>query len=469
MWSEDSCWNKDDCTTTHRGYSQMILQQTGITMSVDHVRPWGRQNDKTQDEELSATEATSGPHGSKTTRPLEKGETCLYDTCNEHRLEKEKEQNHYMWSSDYCQEHNCAVIHYGYTRRQLHPGRREARILHRQDDTPPTYEQSLQKVKEINVIEAQPQQQGRDDGYHTRGRSPPALRRQDASLQQNPPEIPESVEDAVYQWRAYEPWNEMESNAPLGDIPEDDENVPSMEIEEEESQTTETSDNGEEEEQTSEYSDDEEPDHNEIYHLSVDGPQPVLDMVLCISQRYKKVFPCIAGKRRLHPQELDQLLGQLRSMFWKYRQVNFEYDTRHMIREMVPIGSTFQGNGAYMMPDGKVVSRQMRDRVKTLQQRYDEIMSIQSLYQENVLTLQEMRSKMSEHMPQWHIPPLALPGQLLPVQRNMILGHVKALTRGPVRVVGTQERVVFKPQDGPLSWEICLENADSPTYFSKNE
>jgi hypothetical protein len=156
-------------------------------------------------------------------------------------------------------------------------------------------------------------------------------------------------------------------------------------------------------------------------------------------------------------------------MFWKYRQVNFEYDTRHMIREMVPIGSTFQGNGAYMMPDGKVVSRQMRDRVRTLQQRYNEIMSIQDLYQENVLTLQEMRSKMDEHMPQWHIPPLALPGQLLPVQRNMILGHVKALTRGPVRVVGTQGRVTFKPQDGPLSWEVCLENADSPTYFSKNE
>jgi hypothetical protein len=290
-------------------------------------------------------------------------------------------------------------------------------------------------------------------------------------LQQNPPEIPESIEDAIYQWRAYEPWNEMESNAPLDDIPEDSEDASSMELEEEEenSQPTETSSEIDEEEQDNNYSDDEEPDHNEILHFSIDGPQPVLDMVLCISRQFEEVFPRIAGKRRLHPQKLDGLLGQLRSMFWKYRQVNLDYDTRHMIKEMVPIGSTFMGNGAYMMPDGRVVARQMRDRVKILQQRYDEIMSIQDLYQENVLTLQEMRSKMNEHMPQWHLPPLETPGQPLPVQRNMILGHVKAVTRGPVRIVGTQGRVVFTPRDGPLNWEICLENSDSPTYFSKNE
>ena len=69
------------------------------------------------------------------------------------------------------------------------------------------------------------------------------------------------------------------------------------------------------EESEEEYSDDDAPDNNEILSFTVDAPEPIRRMILHLARRFDETFPKIAGKRRLHPHEFDQVLSQLRAMF----------------------------------------------------------------------------------------------------------------------------------------------------------
>jgi len=126
-----------------------------------------------------------------------------------------------------------------------------------------------------------------------------------------------------------------------------------------------------------EYSDDDAPGDNELLHFSVEGPEPIRRMVLHLARWFEKLFPEIQGNRRPHPYELDQTLAQLRAMFWSYRQIPEESESHAYVRESVHIGSTFNPAGGYITPDGIHISKQMRERVKVLGQRYKEIQRMQ--------------------------------------------------------------------------------------------
>jgi len=132
-------------------------------------------------------------------------------------------------------------------------------------------------------------------------------------------------------------------------------------------------------------------------------------MVLHIARRFEEVFPMIQGKRRLHAYELDQTLVQLRNMFWGYRQAFADRETHCYVREAVPLGSTFDPNGGYITPDSVHISRQMRERVRLLAQRYKEIECIQNQWHNDEITELQMRQRYAQHMSQWSIPPI-LPG-----------------------------------------------------------
>ena len=64
---------------------------------------------------------------------------------------------------------------------------------------------------------------------------------------------------------------------------------------------------------------DDEPDDLEILHMSVDGPQPVITMILHIARVYEDVFPRMSGKRHINPRAFEDMLEQLRRKFWTYR------------------------------------------------------------------------------------------------------------------------------------------------------
>jgi len=174
------------------------------------------------------------------------------------------------------------------------------------------------------------------------------------------------------------------------------------------------------------------------------------------------MFPEIQGKRRLHPYEFDQTLAQIRAMFWSYRQISEASDSHTYIREAVPIGSTFNPAGGYITPDGIHVSRQMRERVKVLEQRYKEIVRMQIQWHDDEITEQEMRRRYATHMPQWSIPPLMPAHGPQPIWIGSIFQHVRVTTRGLVSTIQTDGRVTFRPKDGPLNWEVRLEDVKAP-------
>lgn len=119
------------------------------------------------------------------------------------------------------------------------------------------------------------------------------------------------------------------------------------------------------------YSDDSTLDDNEVLHFAVDGLEPIRRMILHLAQHYEEMFPQIQGKRRLNPFEFEQALGQLRAMFWNYRQVEGDDNLRYsFIREVLPIGSEFNLDGSYFTPLGVRISRSIRTSVRVLNQCY---------------------------------------------------------------------------------------------------
>jgi len=347
------------------------------------------------------------------------------------------------WSfcyDDYCKVHNSAKDAAGY-----YPRKPRNKEVTKQDKLnketgEPTIRSSLESIKErkeFNMMSRQPLQQLRDDGNHARGRSPPRLQWEDATLQENEPPSYDDTMDG-------------------GNLDETDDSP-------EEGEIAETPDESNSEEEG--YTDDDQPADDEILHFSVDGPEPIRRMVLHMARKFEEVFPKVSGKRRLHPQQFDQMLAQLRAMFWNYRLLDVEYDARDYVKEVPPIGSQFGPNGSYLTPDGVLINKEMRDRVKIIAKRYQEIQKIQELFHDDNITWEEAKKQIEKSLSQWTLPPTGSP---LPVWRGMLLGHIRAEIKGQVVSRMTQGKIILKPRTGPLEWEVCLMDANCPDYFSKN-
>ncbi|KAI7200668.1 hypothetical protein KC365_g18890 [Hortaea werneckii] len=312
------------------------------------------------------------------------------------------------------------------------------------------------------MMRRQPLQQMRDLGNSQRGRSPPPLNWEDANLQENTP--PEQEEELL----------EEEESPPNNDT-EPELTGPNLEqlqqISQQVDQLQQAAQALQEQESDSseyEYTDDDEPDDLELHRFEVSGSGPARRMILFIANQIELVFPKIQEKRRLHPIEFDNMLDRLRAMFWNYRLVDIDYDAAAYVLDRPPIGSTFQRDGSYITPDGIHVSRGIRERIRIVKGRLHELHRIQEAYQEDLISVEAMKNKLTEAASQWELRPIGQSVQL-PVWRNMILGHVKATVKGQVKVSMTQGKVILGPKNGPLDWEICLEDANSPGYYSKNE
>jgi len=169
---------------------------------------------------------------------------------------------------------------------------------------------------EIGVITPYPNKQDRDDSYYARGRSPPLYTREDTPLPEDP-EVLDSNKDEQDSAQTLE--------IPSSTQGSEEERTISV-TNSDESMELEVLNSDDYEELSDEYSDDEAPGDNELMHFAVEGLQPVIDIVLYLSQRFEEIFPKIQGKRRLHAIEFERMIAQLRLMFWNYRQVNLDYE-----------------------------------------------------------------------------------------------------------------------------------------------
>ncbi|KAK0767656.1 hypothetical protein LTR38_018270, partial [Friedmanniomyces endolithicus] len=151
----------------------------------------------------------------------------------------------------------------------------------------------------------------------------------------------------------------------------------------------------------------------------------------------------------------------LRAMFWDYRQISSDHENHSYVQEVVPMGSIFKPGG-YTTPDGIYISRQMRERVMLLNQRYKEIERMQIQWHDDEITETEMRRRYAMHIPQWSIPPLMPAHGPQPIWIGRIFQHVQVTTRGLVSTIQADGRVTFRPKDGPLNWEVRLEDVKAP-------
>ncbi|KAI7212293.1 hypothetical protein KC365_g14651 [Hortaea werneckii] len=312
------------------------------------------------------------------------------------------------------------------------------------------------------MVQRQPLQQKRDLGNSQRGRSPPPFNWEDATLQENTP--PEQEEELLEEMESL-PNNDIEpklTGPKLEQLQQISRQVNQLQ------QAAQTLQDQESHSSEYEYTDDDEPDDLEVHRFEVSRSGPARKMILFIANQFEAVFPKIQGKRRLHPIEFDTMLDQLRAMFWNYRLVNIDYDAAAYVLDRPPIGSIFQRDGSYITPDGIHISRGIGERIRIVKGRLHKLHRIQEAHQEDLISLEAMKNKLTEAASQWELRPIGQPVQL-PLWRNMILGHVKATVKGQVKVSMTQGKVILGPKNGPLDWEICLEDANSPGYYSKNE
>jgi hypothetical protein len=298
------------------------------------------------------------------------------------------------------------------------------------------------------MVRQRQRQQDRDDGIIARGRSPPPLRWEDTTLQetQRPQdEESDSEEDTEQPIVIYD-----EDSFALSPVIPD--------TEDEHQNTPEASDD--------EYSDDEGPTDNELLHFTIDAPEPIRRMVLMIVRLHEEVFPKVQGKRRLHRNNFDNMLNSIRREFWNYRQLNIE-GPHHYVRDMPPMGSRFDGSGGYHTPDGIYISKRMRERTILLAQRFDEIHRIQENWQNDLITEQQMRNQCAATMSLPDTPP-AVTVLPLPVWTGQILGKMTLSTRGLVSTSIDKGRITVRPRNGPLNWEVCLEDPELLAAQTKN-
>ena len=244
---------------------------------------------------------------------------------------------------------------------------------------------------EIGIAATPLEEQDRDDGNDARGRSPPLHTREDTPLPKDPEE-PDIDEEEQQEAQI------LETPSSTQELKEEPTNSATNS---EEPAELEIPDSEEHEDSSDEYSEDEAPGDNELIHFAIEGPQPVIDMILHLSHRFEEVFPKIQGKRRLHALEFERMITQLRAMFWNYRQVNLDYEDWPYIQEIPPLGSEFTTTGGYIAPDGIHISSTMRKGIGLIRRGYQEICQIQSAYQRDEISRNEMNKQCQEKLGQW--------------------------------------------------------------------
>ena len=346
-------------------------------------------------------------------------------------------------------------------------------------------------IMELNVIEIPPSLQKRDDGEQARGRSPPSSKW--SRLQLQIPRSPSPEDESKDEEYSEESINDIDilattpkdleapsledydSNDGISDI----ENMPLALIEVPETPQsygllpdTDNSDAlGEstpEEQDSDEYSDDKGPDDNEILHFSIEGPRPIMEIALLVARRYEEVFPKVQGKRRLNPTEFDKMITAIRTHFWDYRRVATDYDDWQYVQEVLPLGSTRLPQGGYFTPDRVNIPQKMSERVRTMQQRFSEICAIQRQYQDEEMTLKDMKNLCEQHLRQWSSPPIRPNHGPLPEWKGMTHHNTTTTIRGHVSMHRTKDRVVYQPKYRPLNWEITCDTLCDLDCKSKN-
>jgi hypothetical protein len=110
-------------------------------------------------------------------------------------------------------------------------------------------------------------------------------------------------------------------------------------------------------------------ENNELLEFTMEGPYEAVKMFREIARRYEDVFPRVGTRRLLHPHQFDALLQRLRSMFWGHQRFEVGYDFISLVQEQPPLGSTF-AHGGYTVPNGIMVTNEMRKMVTEIKHHY---------------------------------------------------------------------------------------------------
>lgn len=134
----------------------------------------------------------------------------------------------------------------------------------------------------------------------------------------------------------------------------------------EDSESEEASSENSEDDDTSESDEESNP---EVLHFSVDAPAPMMKMIKYMARNFEYLFPQVHGKRYLNPTQLDAMFISIRAMFWTHRRIDVQYDFSTLITERIPIGSIITPHG-YITPNNEVVTKEMRQAVRDLGEKY---------------------------------------------------------------------------------------------------
>ena len=89
-----------------------------------------------------------------------------------------------------------------------------------------------------------------------------------------------------------------------------------------------------------------------------------------IEESFLIAFPVHNNERLLYPIFFDILIDKLRAIFWNHDIVEVEYDYAKFIVKRPPLGSRFNPNRTYVIPNNLTISKNIRNAVLDLKGRY---------------------------------------------------------------------------------------------------
>jgi hypothetical protein len=185
------------------------------------------------------------------------------------------------------------------------------------------------------------------------------LHREDATMQENQdPEVPNIEEDLA---ESEEPGNgPVEDSEPAGT-----------------NSTPEESD------------DDEGWDNPEVRIFTTEGPIQLYQITQHFATRLNKMFPLgNNGYRKLDSNAFQTALEDLRRAFWHHPVETIRYDYARIVMELPPMGSVFDPDGSYTLPNGLKVTRPIREKVLALKNKYRQLQDEQ----------REEKQKLRQHL-----------------------------------------------------------------------
>ena len=205
-------------------------------------------------------------------------------------------------------------------------------------------------------------------------------------------------------------------------------------------------------------------DRGEILTFTVDGPLQVKRMVLHLARSYEEAFPKVNGRRLLDPRKFDQMLSQLRSMFWTHpRTFERTITARNYVTEMPPIGSSFMPSGDYLTPDGILVPKKLRDELNNLKRLYLQTINLQYDVQDGAPE-GEMPQRLLDVVGEYHsnhtLPHYT---QEQPTWKGHIPPGLHVETTRNVRLTLKNDSIIITPKlitAGPLYWKVQLDYSD---------